>query len=68
MSNTKQKTYHVREDLARVIAAYAGREDRREYEVVNEAFDYFINIKLSPEERKALGYVEQKTSKKKEKK
>lgn len=55
-NGTKQKTYYVREDLAKVIAHVASDEDKRESDVVNDAFDYYINIKLSEEQRRVFGY------------
>jgi predicted transcriptional regulator len=59
MADTKQKTYYVREDLARVLAMIASMDDRRESEVINEAIDYYVNIKLNAEQRRVFGYKEQ---------
>ena len=53
---SKQKTYYVREDLARVMAMIASRDDRRESDVVNEALDHYIQLKLSTDEMKVFGY------------
>lgn len=52
----KQKTYYVREDLARIIEHIAARDDKRNYEIINEALEYFVRKKLTKEERRVFGY------------
>jgi len=61
-TGTKQKTYYVREDLARIIAMIASRHDRRESDVVTEALDTYIRGKLSADEMRVFGYVEDEPS------
>ena len=55
-SGTKQKTYYVREDHARVLAMLASRDGSTESQMVNEAFAYFLKSKLSVEELRMFGH------------
>lgn len=57
---TKQKTYYVREDLARILAMVSSREDRFESDVVNEAFEHYVTTKLTAEELRVFGYKKEK--------
>jgi len=61
-TGTKQKTYYVREDLARIIAMIASRGDRRESDVVTEALDTYIRGTLSADEMRVFGYVDEDAS------
>ena len=55
-TGTKQKTYYVKEDVARVVGMIAERDDRRVSDVVSEALEMFIKHKLSPEELRVFGF------------
>lgn len=59
-TGTKQKTYCVREDIARIIAMIASKNDRRESDVVTEALEVYIRGTLSADEMRVFGYVEEK--------
>lgn len=57
-TGTKQKTYYVREDLARVIAMIASRDGRRESDVVTEALKAYVEDALTTEELRVFGFCE----------
>lgn len=55
-NGTKQKTYYVREDLARIMAMLASRSNKKESELVSEALDYYLKQVLSEDEMRVFGY------------
>jgi hypothetical protein len=55
-TGTKQKTYYVKEDVARIVGMIAERDDRRVSDVVSEALELYIKQKLSLEELRVFGY------------
>ena len=57
-TGTKQKTYYVREDLARIVAMLATRDDKFESDMVNEIFLTYVTQRMTPEQMQAFGYVQ----------
>lgn len=55
-NGTKQKTYYVREDLARIMAMLASRSGKKESELVSEALDFYLRKVLNEDEMRVFGY------------
>ena len=57
---TKQKTYYVREDLARVISTIASRAGVTESSLVGDVFIHYIESTLTPEEQRIFRYSKER--------
>lgn len=54
VNGLKQKTYYIREDLARVVEMLAAREGVKISDKVNEIFARYIKNALTKEERRVF--------------